>query len=106
MEEKFLKEKLRENGLKVTTPKTSEEIKEIDRIIFDELCKGKVKESYKKYYIETIKNMVKEVNIKGVILGCTEIEMLIKQEDIDIPLFDTTQSHIDCIVDYAIEKKS
>ena len=42
-------------------------------------------------------------NIKGVILGCTEIEMLIKPEDLNIPIFDTTQSHIDSIVDYSLE---
>ena len=49
--------------------------------------------------------MIEEDNIKGVILGCTEIEMLIKQSDLSIPIFDTTQSHIDSIVDYCIEKK-
>ena len=48
--------------------------------------------------------MIKEYDIKGIIFGCTEIEMLIKQDDLDIPIFDTTQSHIDSIVDYSLEK--
>lgn len=49
--------------------------------------------------------MIREDGIEGIILGCTEIEMLIKQSDLDIPIFDTTQSHIDSIVDYSLEKK-
>ncbi len=49
--------------------------------------------------------MINEDGIEGIILGCTEIEMLIKQSDLNIPIFDTTQSHIDSIVDYSLEKK-
>ena len=49
--------------------------------------------------------MIEEDGIEGVVLGCTEIEILIKESDLDIPIFDTTQSHIDSIVDYSLEKK-
>ena len=106
MVEDFLKNRLQKNGLKVTTPQMEENINEIDRIIFDELCKGEIKETSKQYYIDIINNMIKQNNIEGIILGCTEIEMLIKPNDIDIPIFDTTQSHIDTIVDYSLERKS
>lgn len=95
MVEDFLKNRLQKNGLKVTTPQKEESINEIDRIIFEELCKGEIKETSKQYYINVINDMIKQNSIEGVILGCTEIEMLIKQNDIDIPIFDTTQSHID-----------
>lgn len=105
MTEDFLINRLQENGLSVTTPKSEEDINEIDRIIFDELCKGEIKESSKKYYVDVINEMIKENKIEGIILGCTEIEMLIKQNDIDIPIFDTTQSHIDFIVDYSLERR-
>lgn len=104
MEEDFLKNRLKDNGLIVYTPKDKETINEIDRIIFDELCKGNIKDSSRNYYIKVINNMIKEFDIKGIIFGCTEIEMLIKQDDLDIPIFDTTQSHIDSIVDYSLEK--
>ena len=104
MTEDFLINKLKQNGLKVTTPKKEENINEIDRIIFDELCKGEIKESSKEYYKKVIQNMIKENGIEGIILGCTEIEMLIKENDLDIPIFDTTQSHIDAIVDYALKR--
>ena len=105
MGENFLVDRLKQNGLTVTTPKNEDAINEIDRIIFDELCKGEIKGTSKEYYINVINNMIKEEGIEGIILGCTEIEMLIKQEDLSIPIFDTTQSHIDSIVDYCIEKK-
>ena len=104
MEEDFLKNRLKDNGLIVYTPNDKETINEIDRIIFDELCKGNIKDSSRNYYIKVINNMIKEYDIKGIIFGCTEIEMLVKQDDLDIPIFDTTQSHIDSIVDYSLEK--
>lgn len=105
MAENFLVNRLKRNGLNVTTPWTIEDINEIDRIIFDELCKGEIKASSREYYKSVINKMIKENGIEGIILGCTEIEMLIKQDDLDIPIFDTTQAHIDSIVDYSLEKK-
>lgn len=105
MIENFLKDRFKENGLTVTTPLNEKVINEIDRIIFEELCKGQINDSSKQYYIDTINNMIKQNSIQGVILGCTEIEMLIKQNDITIPIFDTTQAHIDSIVNYSLEKK-
>lgn len=105
MVEDFLQNRLRKNGLKVVTPQKEENIKEIDRIIFEELCKGKILDASREYYKKTINQMIKKDHIEGVILGCTEIEMLIKQKDLDIPIFDTTQSHIDSIVEYSLERK-
>ncbi len=106
MVEDFFKDRLKYNGLIVNTPENSQEIDEIDRIIFDELCKGKIKDVSKKYYINVINEMIEHKGIDGIILGCTEIEMLIKSKDVQIPIFDTTQSHIDSIVDICLEKIS
>ncbi len=105
MIENFLVSRLVQNGLTVTTPRNQTDIEVIDRIIFDELCKGEIKASSKEYYKKVIKKMISEDGIEGIILGCTEIEMLIKPKDLDIPIFDTTQSHIDAIVDYSLERK-
>lgn len=105
MQEDFLKERLEANGLKVTVPNSKEEIETIDSIIFDELCKGIVLEESKKKYQQVIEHMIQENQIEGLILGCTEIEMLIKPEDVRIPIFDTTQAHIDSIVAYCLEEK-
>ncbi len=104
MEEDFLKNRLEDNGLVVSVPESEEEIKEIDRIIFDELCKGVINSKSNKYYLDVINKMKEEKNIEGVILGCTEIEMLVKKDDLDIPMFDTTQSHIDAIVKKVLTK--
>ena len=105
MIEDFLVDRLKKNKLTVSTPKEEEQINEIDRIIFDELCKGELKESSKKYFVDVINKMVIEDGIEGIILGCTEIEMLVKKDDLSIPIFDTTQTHIDTIVDYSLERK-
>ena len=105
MVEDFLKDRLKKNRLTVSTPIEEEQINEVDRIIFDELCKGEIKDSSRKYFVDVINNMVKEDGIEGIILGCTEIEMLVKQNDLSIPIFDTTQAHIDSIVDYSLERK-
>ena len=102
MIEDFLKNRLNQNGLEVYVPSDEEEVSNIDRIIFDELCKGEIKEKSRKCYIDIINKMIKENHIEGIILGCTEIEMLIKPNDISIPIFDTTQSHIDSIVELCL----
>ena len=104
MVEDFLKDRLSENGLTVSVPDNDEQINEIDRIIFDELCKGNIKEDSKEYYVNVINELIKKYGIEGVIFGCTEIEMLVKQDDLEIPIFDTTQSHIDSLVGYSLEK--
>lgn len=103
MTEDFLKDRLIKNGLNVYVPNKEEDINEIDRVIFKELCVGKVENNSKQYYINVINNMIKEFKIDGIILGCTEIEMLIKENDIDIPIFDTTQAHINSTVDYILK---
>ena len=106
MVEDFLVNRLKSNWLSVCVPTQENEINEINRIIFDELCKWEIKEQSKNFFVDVINNMIKEKNINWIILWCTEIEMLIKQSDLDIPMFDTTQSHIDAIVDYSLERKN
>ncbi|MBQ6540301.1 MAG: aspartate/glutamate racemase family protein [Oscillospiraceae bacterium] len=103
MEQNFLSDRLRANGLEVAVPARAEQIAEIDRVIFDELCKGEVKDSSRDYFLSVIAEMEKDFGIGGVILGCTEIEMLIKQKDLSLPVFDTTQAHIDSLVDIALK---
>lgn len=91
------------NGLDVYVPNHEKDINEIDRIIFKELCIGKIEDYSKDFYIKVINNMISQFKIDGVILGCTEIEMLIQQNDLEIPIFDTTQAHINSIVNYILE---
>lgn len=105
MTEEFLKSRIKSNGIDVVVPTSIDDINEIDRIIFDELCKGEIKDSSREYYKGVIERMIQSEKVEGVILGCTEIEMLIKKEDSSIPLFDTTEAHINAITQYALEKR-
>jgi len=100
MQEPFYKEVLTQHGITVHVP---EETKELDRIIFEELCKGKVCNSSKSYYQRTILEHLRLCpTTQGVVLGCTEIGMLLEVSDAPIPLFDTTDIHVDAIVKFIL----
>ncbi len=99
MEEDFYKIRLQDkHQIEVIIP-NQEERKEVDRIIFDELVLGKITDPAREIYKKIIINLQKN-GAEGVILGCTEIPLLIKPDDSTIPVFDTTQLH----AEFAIEK--
>lgn len=101
MEEDFYKGTLIANyNLKVNIP-TQEKRQVVHDIIYKELCLGKIKESSKKEYQKIINDLMNN-GIEGVILGCTEISLLINQNDISIPIFDITEIHAQTAVDYAL----
>lgn len=103
MQQDFYKQILIDNGIEVVIP-NSKDIEIVNSIIFNELCLGKIKKESKDKYLRIIKDLSK-AGAKGVILGCTEIGLLIKQEDTDVPLFDTTNIHATSAALYAIEEK-
>ncbi len=92
MEEDFYKQILIDNGIDVVIPKESERDL-IHKVIYNELCLGTIENASKEAYLDIIARMVQDDNIEGVILGCTEIGMLISQEDLTLPVFDTTEIH-------------
>jgi aspartate racemase len=98
MEEDFYKQKLIDSGLQVVIPNQLQREK-IHNIIYHELCLGEIKESSKEYYLEVIDSFD---DISGVILGCTEIGMLIKAEDTNLKVFDTTTIHAKAAVAQAL----
>jgi len=101
MQEDFYKGKLiYDHGLDVVTP-DSEDMQTIDRVIFEELCLGQIRPESKKQYLEIIDHLAK-AGAEGVILGCTEIGLLVKPDDCTIPLFDTTLIHAAAAVDFAL----
>lgn len=91
MTQDFIKERLVKAGLEVLVP-CGEDIKIIDDVIFNELCLGKVLDSSREKYKLIIEKM-KADGAQGVILGCTEIGMLIAQKDSVLPVYDTTIIH-------------
>lgn len=74
----------------------------VHNIIYDELCKGIIKEESKSMYIQIIEKLARE-GAEGVILGCTEIPLLIKSGDTSIPVYDTTKIHSDALLKEAIQ---
>lgn len=102
MEQGFYQEILEKKyGLNVVTP-DPEERDYINKVIFDELCAEKIYESSRRGYIRIINRLIKEEGVQGIILGCTEIPLLIKQSDVSIPVFDTMTIHARTAVECAL----
>lgn len=103
MEEDFFKERLTEKyGLEIIIPER-EERRIVHDIIFKELVLGELKQSSKAEFIRIITHL-KRKGAEGIILGCTEIPLLVAQEDVDIPVFDTTTIHARSAVKYALQQ--
>lgn len=105
MENPFYRGRLAKiQGLKVVTPNKTER-DYINKVIFNELCAGKFLKESKEQYIRIIDRLVKEEGAEGVILGCTEIPLLVKQQDVSVPVFDTTAIHVEAAVNRALNRK-
>jgi aspartate racemase len=104
MEQDFYKGRLvREHGLEVIVP-DEEERRLVHDVIYDELCLGEIKESSRQAYRQIMSRLV-ERGAEAVILGCTEITMLVGQEDASVPLFDTTRIHAEKAVELALDTR-
>jgi aspartate racemase len=102
MEEEFYKGRLaRKYGLSVSVPPAPQrEI--VHRVIYDELVLGKIEQNSKEQYVDIIRQMIDQ-GAEGIILGCTEIGLLIHEQDSSVPLFDTTRIHAEAAVEYALQ---
>jgi len=101
MEQDFYKSKLIEKGINVIIPDKND-IEIINNVIYDELCLGIINPESKTKYLEIVKTL-KQKGAEGIILGCTEIGLLIKSEDTDVPLFDTALIHAEQAAIYSIK---
>jgi aspartate racemase len=102
MNQAFYKDRLETHDLEVMLPEIPDrEI--IDRIIFAELVQGKTLEPSKLEYIRIMQDLVNK-GCEGIILGCTEIMLLVNQSDSSVPVFDTTTIHALAAVDFALEE--
>jgi len=102
MEQDFYKGRLQEiHGIDVLIPEDKER-QVIHDILYNELCLGEIKELSKGKFQSIIQNLVKR-GAQGVILGCTEIPLIVSQEDYEIPLYDTTALHAKAAVDFALD---
>ena len=100
MQMDFYRDRLKENGIRALIP-DEEGIRYINESIYSELDSGIFRDETRKRYLQII-NQLMEEGAKGVILGCTEIPLLIKQEHVSIPVFDTAWWHAKAAVDFAL----
>lgn len=92
MTQDFYKERLIARGIEVVIPNKFE-IETVNCVIYEELCLGMISEASRRKYCEIIERLKKEDGAEAVILGCTEIGLLIRPEDSVLPVFDTTRIH-------------
>lgn len=100
MQQDFYKAKLIDKGLKVIIP-DEQDMEIINRIIFEELCLGKINPDSRQFF-QSVIDKLKKHGAEGVILGCTEIGLLIKPENASLPVFDTTLIHAQKAAEYAL----
>ena len=101
MEQSFYRDRLAERfDLEIVVPDAPAR-DEVHRVIYDELCRGEVREDSRDRYRAIVQDLA-DAGAEGVILGCTEVGMLLRQRDATVPLFDTTQLHAQALVDAAL----
>jgi aspartate racemase len=103
MEMGFYRDKLKEYDIETIIPTDEKDIEIIQNIVKNELGKGIVTKDSKENFINYANKLV-ERGAEGIVLGCTEIPMLIKQKDFNFPVFDTTKIHVESIIKFALEK--
>lgn len=100
MQDRFYRDGLSERGITAIVP-NDEQQAEIHRIIFEELCLGKCLPQSKQYYLDVIAQLQQQ-GVQGVILGCTEIGLLVQQSDFALSFFDTTLLHSQMAADFIL----
>jgi aspartate racemase len=100
MEQRYYRDRLATHGLDVIVP-GPEDRATVHRVIYDELCLGIVRDDSRAAYRAVIQRLVDE-GCEGIILGCTEIELLVTSEDSRVPVFPTTELHVAAAVDLAL----
>ncbi len=101
MSQDFYRGRLESHGLRVLVPDEADQAL-VHRVIYDELCQGVVREESRAAYVDVVDRLLAR-GAQGVILGCTEIEMLIEDDTLDVPTFPTTRLHVEAAVERAID---
>jgi aspartate racemase len=100
MEKRFYADALAEKGIRVLIPEADER-RFVDDVIYHELVSGEIREASRSRFVEIIEGLAAR-GAQGVILGCTEIPLLVREQDVDVPLFDTTTIHAEAALTYAL----
>ena len=100
MEQSFYRDRLAGHGLTALVPPADDRA-EVHRIIYEELCLGEVREISRQVYRDVITRLA-QAGAEGVVLGCTEIELLIGPEDSRVPVFPTTRLHVEAAIEQSL----
>lgn len=100
MEQAFYRDRLASHGIEVLVPDEPGRAV-VHRVIYDELCQGVVREESRATYQDVVAGLT-ERGAQGIVLGCTEIELLIGPEHVDVPLFPTTRLHVEAALEAAL----
>ena len=105
MEQSFYRDRLKAFGVEALVPQPQER-DEVHRVIYEELCRGRVEPDSRERYRAIVERAAREEGADGVILGCTEIGLLVSQADFAMPVFDTTALHVAAALDFVGETES
>jgi aspartate racemase len=104
MEQDFYRDRLRAFGVDAMVPDAAQR-NDVHRIIYEELCRGVIEPASKARYLDIVAEAAGQ-GADGVILGCTEITLLVSEADFAIPVFDTTALHVEAALDALAESAS
>jgi aspartate racemase len=97
MERPFLRERIEQRGIEVIVPDEADRAR-IDATVFEEFSRGVFSGETRAYYVDVIRGL----DADAVVLGCTEIGLLLRPDDVDVPMIDTARAHAQAAVDYAL----
>jgi aspartate racemase len=101
MAEQFYRDRLKKRfDIDLVAPAEDEQAV-VHRIIYDELCRGKIRDSSRQSCLEIIEKLTKR-GAEGIVLGCTELPLLVRPSDVQVPVFDTTRLHAEAAVEMAL----
>lgn len=101
MRERFFRDGLNRHGIGVLVPEAEEDQQRMNRIIFEELCRGEVRPESRAFFLETMESLGRR-GAEGIVLGCTEIPLLVREGDSKWPLFNTTLLHAERALQEAV----
>jgi aspartate racemase len=101
MEQAFYRDRLRRGGVEALIPSEPDRVR-LHSIIYDELIHGRFKLASKEAMVAIVESAMRGEGADGVILGCTEFGLLVKPDDLALPLFDTTEIHAKAAMDFAL----
>jgi aspartate racemase len=103
MRERFFRDRLARRGIRVLVPETEDQDR-MNEVIYQELCNGRILEDSRRVFLEII-DRLRTGGAQGIVLGCTEIPLLVRPQDCSLPLFNTTLIHAQKALDLAVEPR-